>query len=75
MNSELDTLIAELRKPNYKSDPTFERLCRALDALELARAQRNSEIYELYSTVSSRPPASKFDDLDAQLAAALTDKP
>lgn len=68
MNNELDTLIAELRDSDVmQHDPSALAQClytRAIDALELARSQRERWAMKGYRT-------SDRDTLDAQLAATL----
>lgn len=76
--SELDKLITELReRVNFGPlGPVDVYLLRALDALELARSQRNKETYDYAWTVDYVTDPDTLiqetqDDLDAQLAAAL----
>lgn len=67
MKNELNTLIAELREKLLRVDGVPpDRFARALDALELARTQRN-DLFDDRLDVEQYGPA-----LDAQLAAVLT---
>ena len=76
---ELGVIIATLRKPNYKSDPTFELLCRALDALEAMRAQRDRLIYDCaneidyYGTAKTQAAISdpKIASFDSEIVSIL----